>query len=101
MIDLEFLETARFINLVLAVTLFGFALVGVVFMRDRKVFEVSGRYALWGLFFLTAGGVIGAIAPIIPGEQPLFTYTALALRVTSVLFLATHIIFNIRKARSS
>jgi hypothetical protein len=94
---IEFIDTARFINLVLAVSLFSFAIVGVVYMRGREVYEGSGKYALWGLVFLTGGGLVSAIAVIIPGDQYALTYAALAIRVTAFIFLATHIIFNIRK----
>ena len=93
----ELIDTARFINLVLSIALFAFAVTGVVYMRHRDVFGGSGKYALWGLVFLTAGGLVSAIAVIIPGDQYALTYVALALRVTAFIFLATHIIFNIRK----
>lgn len=91
--------TAKNLNLALALGLFGIAIIGVVFMRGRAAFELSGRYALWGLVFLTGGGLVAAVANSIPGQQEVLAYVALALRVVAFIYLSTHIIFNYRRSK--
>jgi hypothetical protein len=91
--------TVTIINLIVSMALFVFALFGTLYMRDRSVFSRSGKYAMYGLLALTAGGLLAAFANWVPGEQQELAYVALALRVAAFIFLATHVIFNVKHMR--
>ena len=92
----QFVEGLRLVNLVLALILLAIALIGLFFMRGRPQYSCSGRYALYGLAALTFGGVVAALGNFIPGEQEVLSLMATALRVTAIVYLVTHVVFNIK-----
>lgn len=91
----------KFINLALAALLLFIVVSGVIVMRSRSAYQLTGKYAMYGLFYFALGGMVAAIGNAIPGEQEVLALVATAFRVAALVYLLTHVTYNLKHFRDN